>query len=115
MVGAAHYHTHHFSCSVCSLDLSSDNQRPFIIDNQLVCEAHYKSSLPICQHCNGIIDEDFIEALGQSYHEDHFLCSICELSIEMKEESLEGEDTACFHLISCQIVCNDCAAVSSVQ
>ena len=24
MVGAAHYHTHHFSCSVCSLDLSGD-------------------------------------------------------------------------------------------
>ena len=45
---------------------------------------HYSADLPVCKYCNEIIEEDFIEALGESYHEDHFFCSICQLTIDIE-------------------------------
>ena len=53
-------------------------------DNKLLCEAHYSADLPVCKYCNEIIEEDFIEAQGESYHEDHFFCSFCQLSIDVE-------------------------------
>ena len=45
---------------------------------------HYNADLPVCKYCNEIIEEDFIEALGETYHEDHFFCSTCQRSIDVE-------------------------------
>ena len=57
-------------------------------DGKLLCEVHYNSDLPVCKYCNEIIEEDFIEALGENYHEDHFFCSTCQISIDVEVFSI---------------------------
>lgn len=70
------WHPDHFCCSSCSVSLQ--NQAFVEENNQLFCEKCYNSFYaPKCAHCNNAIIGNCINALGKSWHPDHFVCSFC--------------------------------------
>lgn len=70
------FHVDHFNCAECSAPLAG---KPFIEkDGLFYCEAdYYKQFNPKCGHCDEIIKGQYITALEQSWHVDHFVCTTC--------------------------------------
>jgi hypothetical protein len=76
MAGGAKFHEECFTCIVCNDSLLNSG---FIEkDGGLYCEKdfHYTFS-PKCAHCKEPITDQYITALGRSYHPDHFVCKVC--------------------------------------
>jgi len=63
-------------CVTCSTPLGG---KAFIEkDNKFYCEDDYYTEFnPRCGHCGEIIKGQYISALGQSWHPDHFVCTEC--------------------------------------
>jgi len=73
------WHPEHFCCSACNLSLQ--NQAFVEENNQLFCEKCYNQYYaPKCAHCNNAIIGNCVNALGKSWHPDHFICSFCSKS-----------------------------------
>jgi len=70
------FHADHFRCITCNQPLGG---KAFIEkDNKFYCEDDYYTEFnPRCGHCNEIIKGQYISALGQSWHPDHFVCTEC--------------------------------------
>lgn len=64
-------HTYHIYCKTCGIELKPENG--------LYClKCHYKADAPVCGGCKQPIENRHIEALGKTWHPEHFVCSKCE-------------------------------------
>jgi paxillin len=70
------FHADHFRCDTCKQPLGG---KPFIEkDDKFFCEDDYYAAFnPRCGHCGEVIKGQYISALDQSWHPDHFVCSEC--------------------------------------
>jgi len=70
------FHADCFRCITCNNPLGG---KAFIEkDGKFYCEDDYYTEFnPRCGHCNEIIKGQYISALGQSWHPDHFVCTEC--------------------------------------
>ena len=70
------WHAEHFACFSCKVPLGSTSF--FERDNKPYCERHFHELFsPRCAYCNGPILDKCINALGKTWHEDHFFCAHC--------------------------------------
>lgn len=71
------YHSYHFNCHSCGIELRPDARQ---VNNDLFClKCHDKLGIPICGACRRPIDgERVVTALGKHWHIDHFACTTCE-------------------------------------
>jgi len=70
------FHAGCFSCKECGQELGG---KPFMEkDGNFYCEdCYYNAFSPKCGYCQEIIKGQYITALDQSWHPDHFLCIEC--------------------------------------
>jgi len=70
------FHADHFRCVKCNTELGG---KAFIEkDGSFYCETDYYNSFnPKCGQCGEIIKGQYIQALDQAWHPDHFVCSEC--------------------------------------
>lgn len=70
------FHADHFRCDTCKQPLGG---KPFIEkDDKFFCEDDYYAAFnPRCGHCGEVIKGQYISALDQSWHPDHFVCTEC--------------------------------------
>jgi len=70
------FHADCFRCITCNNPLGG---KAFIEkDGKFYCEDDYYTEFnPRCGHCNEVIKGQYISALGQSWHPDHFVCTEC--------------------------------------
>lgn len=70
------FHADHFRCAKCHTTLGG---KPFIEkDDQFYCEDDYYSAFnPKCGHCKEVIKGQYVSALDQSWHPEHFVCTKC--------------------------------------
>lgn len=84
------YHINHFKCCDCGIlilrnikiyNFSETNLSELTYyekDKKLYCQNDFhKHFSPICHFCNDLIKEQYISALGFSFHKDHFKCAEC--------------------------------------
>jgi len=70
------FHIDHFICSNCQVPIGTKSF--YEVEGQVQCEGCYRSTMcPRCAHCDGIITDRCITALGKKWHPDHFVCSQC--------------------------------------
>jgi len=71
------FHAGCFSCCKCNTELGG---KPFIEkDKKFYCENDYYDAFsPKCGYCDETIKGQYISALDQSWHPDHFLCTECD-------------------------------------
>jgi len=70
------FHADHFRCVKCNGELGG---KAFIEkDGNFYCENDYYANFnPKCGQCNEIIKGQYIQALDQAWHPEHFVCSDC--------------------------------------
>jgi paxillin len=70
------YHEECFTCFVCDKSLLESG---FVEkDGNLYCEPDFhKLFSPKCAHCQQPITNQYVKALGRTYHPDHFVCKVC--------------------------------------
>jgi len=70
------YHPECFKCNTCNSELAG---KPFIEkDGAFFCQECFSENFgKTCAHCEQKITGPFIEALGQTWCPDHFVCSGC--------------------------------------
>ncbi|XP_067949220.1 LIM and senescent cell antigen-like-containing domain protein 1 isoform X2 [Watersipora subatra] len=70
------YHPYHFNCAMCSTELTPDAREK---NGELLClRCHDKAGVPICGACRRPIEGRVINALGKTWHPEHFVCAKCE-------------------------------------
>ncbi|KAI6236848.1 hypothetical protein M3Y95_00202200 [Aphelenchoides besseyi] len=70
------WHPSCFTCCHCGDEIGHRNF--FERSGKAYCEADYHDLFsPRCAYCNGAIKDRCINALGKTYHKDHFLCNEC--------------------------------------
>jgi len=70
------WHPDHFVCSTCLRPFGAGQF--FEKDGMPYCETHfYGSFCPTCAACDQPIRGDCINALGQQWHLEHFVCTYC--------------------------------------
>jgi len=73
------WHLHHFVCTQCMK--SFDNGSFFERDQRPYCEGcFYNVYASRCAGCNQAIRGECINALGQQWHPEHFVCQYCQKS-----------------------------------
>jgi len=74
------YCEEHFCCENCEEQIEVGSS--FIVRHNFpYCKNCVNKKLPQCQLCHLQIAGDFIEALGSSWHVDHFLCNHCHIPL----------------------------------
>ncbi|XP_029938595.1 leupaxin isoform X2 [Salarias fasciatus] len=70
------WHPEHFVCVVCKLELSTTGF--FERDGQPYCDKDYHELFsPRCAYCKGVILQNILTALDQTWHPEHFFCAHC--------------------------------------
>eukprot|EP01134_Creolimax_fragrantissima_P003228 CFRG3228T1 len=70
------WHDECFKCKTCKQVLGSDEF--FAVQGQPYCKDDYeKLTGSKCAYCNKYIDNDVTNALGRTWHKEHFFCSQC--------------------------------------
>lgn len=70
------YHSYHFNCNSCGIQLRSDARQ---VNEDLYClRCHDQMDFPICGGCRKPIEERVVTALGKHWHAYHFVCTTCE-------------------------------------
>jgi paxillin len=70
------WHPDHFRCKVCDKILTPTTY--FERGGQFYCDKDYKDLFSTkCAYCDGLIQDKCINALGKSWHVEHFFCSQC--------------------------------------
>lgn len=71
------YHSYHFNCNSCGIELKSDARQK---DDNLYCLKCHDNRLgiPICGACRRPVEERVVTALGKNWHVQHFVCASCE-------------------------------------
>jgi len=75
-----YWHPEHFKCGFCHQLIESGNY--FFVDGKLCCEADYANeAAPKCGKCGFGITGDFLDAMDQKWHINHFVCHYCSKSL----------------------------------
>lgn len=70
------WHVNHFACFKCSVSLNDMNY--FIHNKQPYCKKCFDILLaPTCCHCNNKIITNCLTFDGNTWHFDHFTCTVC--------------------------------------
>jgi len=70
------WHSEHFVCSLCKGDLTDGFKE---VDDVLYCgTCYFTKHGDKCAKCGEIIMGSAVEALGNTYHPDHFTCTKCD-------------------------------------
>eukprot|EP01113_Clastostelium_recurvatum_P042988 TRINITY_DN7039_c0_g1_i3.p1 TRINITY_DN7039_c0_g1~~TRINITY_DN7039_c0_g1_i3.p1 ORF type:complete len:179 (+),score=9.28 TRINITY_DN7039_c0_g1_i3:76-612(+) len=71
------WHHHHFICTTCSKPFHGGKY--FEREGKPYCDAHYHEEFtPRCAGCNqNIRNGEIVNALGSTWHADHFVCHTC--------------------------------------
>jgi hypothetical protein len=78
------YHDEHFVCSECKKSLKG--ALSFEKESELYCERDYHAKFsPQCHYCLLPIKEVGIEALGKTFHAEHFFCVQCGINLSNQE------------------------------
>lgn len=73
------WHMHHFICTQCLAPFN--NGTFFERDNRPYCDKCFSGAFaPRCAGCNQSITGECTNALGQSWHPEHFVCQYCQKS-----------------------------------
>lgn len=90
------YHINHFRCCDCGIQQSFNkpikfketnlSELPYYEkDKKLYClNDFHKHFSPTCYFCKELIKEQYISAMGFSFHKDHFKCAECEMYLSSK-------------------------------
>lgn len=97
------WHPEHFVCTQCGRSFPENDFLEH--EGKPYCEADYNELFgPKCTFCNGPITETIINALGRSYHPEHFFCTGCNVELRGKQyKEHEGMP-----------YCTDCKAARTV-
>jgi len=77
LVGGKYMHPAHFRCTDCGKEFVGGDSYEF--EGELYCKPHYEANiLKKCGYCGKPVKGLGITALGKVWHNDHFLCSVCE-------------------------------------
>jgi len=70
------FHPDCFNCLICKTPLGG---KPFIEkDGKFYCDNDYYNAFnPRCGKCEQVIKGQYVSALGQTWHPEHFTCTIC--------------------------------------
>jgi paxillin len=73
------WHMHHFICTQCLAPFN--NGTFFERDNRPYCDKCFSGAFaPRCAGCNQPVTGECTNALGQSWHPEHFVCQYCQKS-----------------------------------
>ncbi|KAJ3274130.1 hypothetical protein HDV01_003413 [Terramyces sp. JEL0728] len=76
VLGNKYYHSDHYNCNKCKKQLRG--LLTFDRDKLLWCEKDYHQTFSAqCGYCKEPVKDEGIEALGMTFHEDHFFCAMC--------------------------------------
>lgn len=92
------WHTECFCCVVCKKNF---NGKVFhVFQNQPYCEQHYHEKRgSVCATCKDPIVGGFVNACGQKFHPEHFICSYC-------KQKLSG---GTYKVILDKVYCSSCS------
>jgi len=77
---SAHYHPSCFVCAVCRRNLAGSTF--YAHGGKVYCEEHYHSVASVVCPCGKPITKgQFVTALGQKWHPEHFVCTHCNKSL----------------------------------
>lgn len=76
------YHADCFCCTKCGVSLQG---KYFNVAGEMLCEDDFAESRETCSRCGRAIMEATLKALGQVYHPNCFVCSMCPQSLEGAE------------------------------
>ena len=81
------WHAEHFVCAQCGRTFPGGN---FLeMDGKAYCEDDYNELFgPKCAFCMKPITDTCINAVGRTYHPDHFYCNSCGIELRGKVSSL---------------------------
>lgn len=85
-----HYHSQCFRCVECRQIFSAE--LPYVPYRDMAyCDADFeKLFVKKCAACKGIIESTGVSALGQTWHPEHFCCSVCRKPIQGQFYEKEG-------------------------
>jgi len=84
------WHTEHFICSNCLSPFHSGSF--FERDGRPFCEACFATAFaPRCGGCNQPVRGECINALGQAWHPEHFVCQFCQKAFKGSFFDLGGK------------------------
>jgi len=75
------WHQEHFNCMHCNQNLSHETF--YTHDLNLYCKHDFVQLFsPRCFACGNIIEEEYIEHIGVTWHREHFKCAHCEVGLD---------------------------------
>lgn len=105
------YHSYHFNCRACGIELKPDARQ---VNGDLFClKCHDQMDIPICGACRRPIEERVVTALGKHWHTEHFACATCERPFQGKRH-WEVKGLAYCELDYYQLFGHRCSACSKI-
>lgn len=101
------YHLRCFKCCIC--DSSLEHMEHYIDphSDMLFCHVDYHETFsPKCDQCSSCIEGDYVQAMGKTFHVDHFFCAQCGKPFQ------EGQQ---HHIISGHAYCSPCHDVKTAE
>lgn len=101
------YHLRCFRCCIC--DSSLEHMEHYIDphSDMLFCHVDYHETFsPKCAQCSSCIEGDYVQAMGKTYHVDHFFCAQCGKPFQ------EGQQ---HHIIEGHAYCSPCHDVKTAE
>ncbi|KAB8283366.1 hypothetical protein BKA91DRAFT_136961 [Yarrowia lipolytica] len=101
------YHLRCFRCCIC--DSSLEHMEHYIDphSDMLFCHVDYHETFsPKCAQCSSCIEGDYVQAMGKTYHVDHFFCAQCGKPFQ------EGQQ---HHIIEGHAYCSPCYDVKTAE
>jgi len=84
LINDQYMHPAHFRCTDCGKEFLGGDSYDF--EGELYCKPHYEALiLKKCGKCGKPVKGLGITALGKIWHNDHFLCTVCERPFGDKE------------------------------
>lgn len=101
------YHLRCFRCCIC--DSSLEHMEHYIDphSDMLFCHVDYHETFsPKCAQCSSCIEGDYVQAMGKTFHVDHFFCAQCGKPFQ------EGQQ---HHIIEGHAYCSPCHDVKTAE
>ncbi|KAG5361903.1 LIM domain-containing protein [Yarrowia sp. C11] len=101
------YHLRCFRCCIC--DSSLEHMEHYIDphSDMLFCHVDYHETFsPKCAQCSSCIEGDYVQAMGKTYHVDHFFCAQCGKPFQEDQQH---------HIIEGHAYCTPCHDVKTAE
>ncbi|KAG5367117.1 LIM and senescent cell antigen-like-containing domain protein 2 [Yarrowia sp. B02] len=101
------YHLRCFRCCICDSSLEHMEHYVDPHSDMLFCHVDYHETFsPKCAQCSSCIEGDYVQALGKTFHVDHFFCAQCGKPFQ------EGQQ---HHVIEGHAYCEPCYDVKTAE